>query len=70
MRIAGLVLIVLGVLGLIYGGITYTQRRETVRVGPLSASVQERETLPIPPLLSGLALIAGIGLVVASRRRG
>ena len=71
MRIAGIVLIVLGIIGLAYGGITYTRRRDTVRVGPLSATVQQRETVPISPLLSGVALVAGIGLLVAGgRRRG
>ena len=69
MRIAGIVLIVLGVIGLVYGGITYTRRRDTVRVGPLSATVQQRETVPISPLLSGIALVAGIGLLVAGGRR-
>lgn len=69
MRIAGIVLIVLGVIGLVYGGITYTRRRDTVRVGPLSATVQQRETVPISPLLSGVALVAGIGLLVAGGRR-
>ena len=71
MRIAGIVLIVLGALGLLYGGITYTQRRETVRVGPLSASVKQRRTVPISPVVSGLAVAAGIALLVAGgRRRG
>jgi hypothetical protein len=69
MRIAGIVLIVLGVIGLVYGGITYTRRRDTIRVGPLSATVQQRETLPISPLLSGVALVAGIALLVAGGRR-
>ena len=69
MRILGLVLVVLGVLGLVYGGITYTRRRETVRLGPISASVNQRERVPISPLLSGVVLAAGVGLLVAGRRR-
>ena len=69
MRILGIVLIVLGVIGLIAGGITYTKRRETVSVGPVSATVRERETIPIPPILGGIALIAGIALLVSSGRR-
>ena len=69
MRILGIVLVVLGVIGLAYGGITYTRRRETVSLGPISASVKERETVPISPLLSGIVLAAGVGLLVASRRR-
>ena len=69
MRIAGIILIVLGIIGLAYGGITYTRRRDTVNVGPLSATVQQRETLPISPVLSGVCLLAGIGLLVAGGRR-
>lgn len=69
MRLAGIVLIVLGVIGLIWGGITYTKRRDTVSVGPISASVQEKETFPISPLVSGIALIAGVGLLIAGGRR-
>jgi len=70
MRLIGIVLIVLGVVGLVAGGISYTRQRETVSVGPVSVAVRKRETIPIPPLLGGLALIAGIGLLVAQRRRG
>lgn len=69
MRIVGIVLIVLGVVGFAYGGITYTRRRETVRVGPLSASVKQRETVPISPIVSGIAVVAGIGLLLAGGRR-
>jgi hypothetical protein len=69
MRIAGIILIIVGAIGVIYGGITYTRRRDTVSIGPLSATVSERKTLPISPVVSGVALIAGIGLLVASGRR-
>jgi hypothetical protein len=69
MRLAGILLIVLGIIGLAWGGITYTRRRDTVNVGPISATVQQRETVPISPIVSGIALIAGIGLLVAGGRR-
>jgi hypothetical protein len=69
MRIVGIVLIILGVIGLAYGGITYTRRRDTVSIGPISATVQQRETLPISPIVGVIALVAGIGLVVVGGRR-
>jgi hypothetical protein len=69
MRIAGIILIVLGVIGLAYGGITYTRRRDTVSIGPLSATIQQRETLPISPVIGAIAVVAGIGLFVAGGRR-
>ena len=70
MRIAGIILIVLGIIGLAYEGITYTRRRETVSVGPLSATVTQKETIPLSPIVSVVALVAGVGLlVVAGRKR-
>lgn len=69
MRIAGIILIVLGIIGLVYGGITYTRRRDTVSIGPFSATVQQRETLPISPVAGAIVLAAGIGLLLAGGRR-
>jgi hypothetical protein len=58
-RIAGIVLIILGVVGLVYGGITYTRRRDTVSIGPITATVNQRETFPISPIAGAVALVAG-----------
>jgi hypothetical protein len=69
MRIAGILLIILGIIGLVWGGITYTKHRDTVNVGPISATVQQRETFPISPVVGGVALVIGIGLLVAGGRR-
>ena len=69
MRIAGIILIILGVVGLVYGGITYTRRRDTVSLGPITATVNQRETFPISPVVGGLALVVGVGLFVAGSRR-
>ena len=70
MRILGIILIVLGALGLAYGGFSYTRRRETVSLGPISATVTQRESVPIPPILGGIALVAGIALLFVGRRKG
>jgi len=69
MRIAGIILIIVGIVGLAYGGITYTRRRNTVSLGPISATVTQRETLPISPIAGAIALVAGIGLLIAGGRR-
>ncbi len=69
MRIAAIILIILGVVGLAYGGITYTRRRDTVSVGPLTATVSERETFPISPVAGAIALVVGIGMLAASGRK-
>ena len=69
-RWVGLLLIVLGVLGLVYGGITYTRDRKAVDIGPLEVNVEEKESIPIPPLVGGLAIAAGvIVLILGGRRR-
>ena len=69
MRIAGIILIILGVVCLAYGGITYTRRRDTVSLGPITATVNQRETFPISPVVGAVVLVAGIGLLLAGSRR-
>jgi uncharacterized membrane protein len=68
--IIGIVLIVLGVVALAYEGISYTTREKVVDIGPLHASVEKKKTIPLPPVLGGVALIGGIVLVLAGARRG
>jgi hypothetical protein len=66
--LVGLILIVLGVVGLVYGGITYTRNRSTVELGPMEITAEEKETIPLPPVVGGILLIAGIAIVVGTRR--
>jgi hypothetical protein len=66
--IVGIALIVLGVIGLIYQGIGYTKRKDVLDVGPIHATKDTHETIPIPPVLSGIALIGGIVLLVAGAK--
>ena len=70
-RIAGIILIVIGLVGLIWGGISWTDTKTVVDLGPIQAQAQERETIPITPVVGGIALVAGILLlVVPGRKRG
>jgi hypothetical protein len=66
--LVGFVLLILGAIALAFEGISYTKRRETVQVGPIGATIEERETIPMSPVLGGVALVAGIALVVAGRK--
>lgn len=66
----GIVLIVLGVIGLAYQGITYTKQKRVVDIGPIHATKETHETIPIPPVLGGIALVGGIALLVAGARSG
>ncbi len=66
--VAGLVLIVLGVLALAYQGFTYTTHKKVLDIGPIQATKEEQKTIPLPPILGGLALIGGIVLMVAGNK--
>ena len=68
--IVGIVLIVLGVIALAYQGITYTTSEKVVDLGPLKVEAQREKTIPLPPILGGVAVAAGVVLlIVGSRRR-
>jgi len=67
--IVGVVLIVLGVIALVYGGISYTRQEEFLDLGPIEATRETRETIPLPPVLGALALAGGIVLLVVGARR-
>ena len=69
MKIVGIVLIVIGVIALAYGGISYTKREKVLDIGPLEATTETRETIPLPPVLGGLALAGGIVLLIVGSRR-
>src|ERR1700746_1648248 len=62
--LAGLVLIVLGVIALAYQGITYTTHKKVLDVGPIQASKTETHTIPLPPIIGGIALVGGVSLLV------
>jgi uncharacterized membrane protein HdeD (DUF308 family) len=68
--IAGIILIVVGVVALSYQGFTYTTREKAIDLGPLQVTAEEKHTVPIPPILGGIALVAGIGLLVWNPKRG
>ena len=60
-------LIALGLVGLLYGGFTYTREKKVVDLGPVEVTRQEHERLPISPIVGGLILISGVWLLVSNR---
>lgn len=66
--ILGLALIMLGVVGFAYQGITYTTREKVIDVGPFQATVDKKETIPLSPLGGGLALVGGNALLIVGNR--
>jgi uncharacterized membrane protein len=67
--IIGVLLIVLGVVAFAYQGITYTTSEKVVDLGPLKVEAKHERTIPLPPMLGGIALVGGIVLVIAGARR-
>jgi hypothetical protein len=67
--LVGVALIILGVVALAYQGITYTTREKIIDIGPLKASVDKERSIPLPPIVGGLALAGGVILVIVGARR-
>jgi hypothetical protein len=67
--IIAILLIAIGVISLAYEGITYTTREKILEVGPLKATAEKEKTIPLPPILGGLALAGGVVLLVVAARR-
>ena len=65
----GIALILLGVVALSYNRITYTTREKVVEIGPLVATAERERSIPLPPLLGGLALVAGVGVIAVGYKR-
>jgi len=68
--IAGIVLIVVGVIALAYGGISYTSEEEVLDIGPIEATAERTRRIPLPPVLAGVAVAGGIALLIVRSRRG
>ena len=61
--IVGIILIAIGVIALVYGGITYTKREKVLDLGPIQATAEKQHTIPLSPWLGGICLVGGIVLV-------
>lgn len=69
-KIAGIVLIIAGVLGLAYGGFSFTKETHTAQIGPIALSVKERETVNVPMWAGVAAVVAGgLMLLLGPRRK-
>jgi len=65
----GAILIVLGLIGLAWGGFTYTTKEKVVDLGPIEATREKSHSVPLPPLAGAAALIGGVALVATSKAR-
>lgn len=69
LRTVGIILIILGVVALIFQGITYTTHKDVINMGPIHATAEHQKTIPLPPVLGGIALVGGIVLLVAGNKK-
>lgn len=69
MRSIGFVLVIIGVLALVYGGISYNGERTVFDVGPFKATATEQKNMPLSPIVGGIALLGGILLLAGRGKR-
>ncbi len=67
--LVAIVLIAVGVVSLVYQGITYTSQEKIFEVGPIKATADKEKTIPLPPIIGGAALAGGLALLVVATRR-
>jgi drug/metabolite transporter (DMT)-like permease len=66
MKLLGILFIVAGIIGVLYGGFTYTSHKKAVDMGPIQIEKKEHHTVPIPPILGAVAILAGCAMVFGS----
>ena len=69
MSVVGVVLIALGLVALVYQGVTYTSRETVIDIGPLHATADREKTLPLPPVFGVAAVAGGVVLLIAGVRK-
>ena len=68
-RIVGVILIVIGLVGVLFGGVFWTREKTIVDIGPVEAKTQERDGVPISPIVGGVIAVAGVALLLVPARR-
>jgi hypothetical protein len=67
--IIAVILIILGIVAFTYQGITYKTTEKAIDIGPLQVTAEKTHTIPLPPILGGIALVGGIVLLVVGLRK-
>jgi hypothetical protein len=66
----GIILIAVGIMAFAYQGITYTTREKVVDLGPVHMTAERTRTLPLTPIVGGIALVGGIVLLITGSKKG
>ena len=64
MKVLGGILVVLGIIAVLYGGISWTRKDTVVDAGPIQITADKKESIPISPIAGGLMLVAGVALLL------
>jgi hypothetical protein len=70
LKIVAIALIVGGVLGLVYGGITYTKTTHDAKLGPFEVSIKDKETVNVPVWAGVASIVVGGALLLVGARKG
>ncbi len=68
MKLAGIILIVIGIIALVYQGFSFTETKQDAKLGPVEINHQETHNVPIPPIIGGVCIVAGVVSLVAGGR--
>jgi hypothetical protein len=68
LTMVGVVLVLLGIAGLIVENVQFTETKKVIDIGPLQVKTEEQHNIPIPTVAGVVAVIAGLGMIVASNR--
>ena len=67
-RILGAILIVLGLVGILWGGFAYTTQKKIMDIGPIQATRTKHHEVPVPPVAGAVSLIAGVAFLATAKR--
>ncbi len=69
MKIAGIIILIAGILGLVYGSFSYTKESHDAKIGPIEFSVKDKETVNVPVWAGIGAIVIGAGLLLVGGRK-
>lgn len=68
MRLVGVILVIVGIVALVYGGISFTRDDTVIDAGPIEVTAEKEERIPISPIVGGVLLATGAVLLVRGKR--
>ena len=68
--ILGILLIVIGVAALAYHSFTYTTTEKAIDLGPIQVTAEKQHSIPLPPIIGGIAIVGGVLLLLQGRKNG